>query len=130
MGRGSGIGDRELALLRWLDERGGATVGEAAEGFGAAHSLARSTVLTMMERLREKGLLGRRQAGGVYRYRPVARPESVERGAVRSFVARTLGGSIAPLVAYLAEEESLDAAELAELERLLERLRERRGGEP
>lgn len=122
------IGGRELELLRWLSGREEATtVGEAAEDFGSRHQLARSTVLTMMERLRAKGLLDRRSVAGVYRYVAVKPAESVARNAVSDFVARTLGGSIAPFVAYLSEAEDLEEAELEELERLLESLRDRRG---
>ena len=49
------VGDQELALLRYVSEHNDATVGEAAAGFGQPRQLARSTVLTMMERLRKKG---------------------------------------------------------------------------
>jgi predicted transcriptional regulator len=119
------VGDQELALLRYLSDRGGATVGEAAAGFGQPRQLARSTVLTMMERLRKKGYLGRRLADGVYRYAPRSSPETAVGRAVRSFVDRALGGSISPFVAYLAEREQLSDAELAELETVLARLRRR-----
>ena len=128
--RSRSIGGRELELLRWLGGRPGATVGEAAESFGAEQSLARSTVLTMMERLRAKGMLRRRRIGGLYRYEAVRAPEAVARGAVSEFVERTLGGSIAPFVAYLSESDDLDDEQLAELERLVDRLRERREDEP
>jgi predicted transcriptional regulator len=120
------IGDQELALLRFVAERGGASVGEAAEGFGAPRGLARSTVLTMMERLRAKGYLGRRPEAGVYRYGASAPAGEVVRGLVGSFVERTLGGSVAPLAAYLAERTEVSAEELAELEAAVARLAERR----
>ena len=116
------IGDQELALLQWLAERGGATVGEAAEGFGGPRGLARSTVLTMMERLREKGRLTRRKAGGVYRYSSPASPAEVLRGVVESFVQQTLGGSVSPFVAYLAESGEVTEDERRELEALVARL--------
>ena len=58
------IGDQELALLQHLAEHGEATVGEMTASFGAPRGLARSTVLTMMERLRRKGHLGRRLVDG------------------------------------------------------------------
>ena len=120
------IGDQELALLRFLGERGGATVAEAAEGFGGPRSLARSTVLTMMERLRQKGHLTRRQVQGVYRYLPRTTARVAVRQAVERFIARTLGGSVSPFVAYLAEQETLSDAEVAELELLLSRLQARK----
>jgi predicted transcriptional regulator len=121
------IGDQELALLRFVAEHGPATVGQAAERFGVPRGLARSTVLTMMERLRKKGHLTRRQVEGVYQYAPRTAPGAAVRQAVHSFVDRTLGGSVAPFVAYLSERERLSDEELAELESLVARLqRDRR----
>ncbi|MCM2269134.1 MAG: BlaI/MecI/CopY family transcriptional regulator [Thermoanaerobaculia bacterium] len=123
------VGDRELDLLRWLEEAGGATVGEAAERYGVERGLARSTVLTMMERLRGKRLLRRREVDGVYRYAVAVPASELARRAVQQFVDDTLGGSLTPFVSYLAERESIDAAQMAELEALLASLRDRRGGQ-
>lgn len=120
------IGDQELALLQYVAEQGEVTVGRAAEGFGAPRELARSTVLTMMERLRQKGHLDRRQVHGVYRYFSPASPGQVMRDVVRSFVERTLGGSVSPFVTYLTEEAQVSDEELAELEGLVARLQSQR----
>ena len=120
------IGEQELALLRHIAERGGATVGEVVEQFGAANGLARSTVITMMDRLRKKGYLGRRLAGGVYRYQARASSDELTRGAIRRFVDRNLGGSVAPFVAYLSESAHLTDAEVEELEAVLARLQSAR----
>jgi predicted transcriptional regulator len=121
------IGDQELALLRFISDRTQATVAEAVEGFGQPRGLARSTVLTMMDRLRRKGHLGRRTVGGVYHYAPRTEHSTAVRQAITTFVDRTLGGSISPFVTYLAGREDMSDAELAELEALLETLqRDRR----
>jgi predicted transcriptional regulator len=120
------IGDQELALLRFVSDHGPATVAQAAAGFGQPRDLARSTVLTMMERLRKKGHLSRRHVGGVYQYAPRTAPGTAVRHAVHTFVDRTLGGSITPFVAYLAERESFSDDDLAELEALLARLHRER----
>ena len=122
------VGDQELALLRWVAERGPVSVGEAAEAFGAPRGLARSTVLTMMERLRAKRRLTRRRAGGVFLYRSPEAPEQVLRAAVSRFVEGTLGGSLSPFVRFLAETDELPESEVAELQALVARLRARRGG--
>ena len=119
------IGDQELALLRFVGERGRATVGEAAEGFGGPRGLARSTVLTMMERLRKKGHLSRRRVQGVFRYTTSAGPQDLLKDAVGTFVARTLGGSVSPFVAYLGDEAEVTPEQLAELEQLVARLQTR-----
>jgi predicted transcriptional regulator len=121
------IGDQELALRRFVSDHGQTTVAQAAAGFGQPRGLARSTVLTMMERLRKKGHLSRRLARGVYGYASRTAPVTAVRQAVQTFVDRTLGGSVTPFVAYLAEREHLSDDEVAELAALLTKLqRERR----
>jgi predicted transcriptional regulator len=118
----STIGEQELALLRHIADRGAATVGEAAEEFGAARSLARSTVLTMMERLRRKGHLARRLEDGVYRYRARASSADLLKGAVHRFVERNLEGSVSPFLAYLSEPGRVSDAQLRELEQIVAKL--------
>jgi predicted transcriptional regulator len=120
------VGDQELALLHFIAEHGPATVAQAVEGFGQPRGLARSTVLTMMERLRRKGHLARRASEGGYRYSPTTAPGTAVRQAVQKFVDRTLGGTVAPFVAYLAEREELSDDEVAELEALVARLQKDR----
>ena len=121
------IGEQELALLRLIADRGSITVGEAADQFGAPRGLARSTVLTMMERLRGKGHLGRRLADGVYSYRARASSADLMKGAVQRFVERNLDGSVSPFLAYLSDAGRLTDAELAELEEIVARLNAGRG---
>jgi len=118
----STIGEQELALLRHIADRGGITVGEAADEFGAGRSLARSTVLTMMERLRQKGHLSRRMVDGVYRYRALASSADLLKGAVQRFVERNLDGSVSPFLAYLSDAGTLSDKEVADLEKIVARL--------
>lgn len=121
-------GTQELQLLRHIARGGPASVGQVAESFGAPQDLARSTVLTMMERLRTKGYLTRRRVKGVFVYASSARDEDLLRDAVGRFVQRALEGSVSPFAAYLAERSQVSEAELVDLERALERLRSKRGG--
>ena len=120
------IGDQELALLHHIDECGSASVGEVAASFGEPRGLARSTVLTMMERLRGKGYLKRRQLKGMFRYSTATGPGEVMRSAVGSFVEKTLSGSVSPFVAWMSERTEVSDTELAELEALVTQLQSRR----
>jgi len=120
------IGDQELALLQHLDECGPASVGGVAATFGEPRGLARSTVLTMMERLRIKGYLKRRQLKGMYRYSTVTGAGEAMRSAVGSFVEKTLSGSVSPFVAWMSERAEVSDDELTELEALVSRLQSRR----
>jgi predicted transcriptional regulator len=115
------VGEQEMALLRHIADRGSATVGEAAEAFGTGRDLARSTVLTMMERLRRKGHLSRRLVDGVYRYRAHSSSADLLKNAVGRFVERHLGGSVAPFLAYLSDAGELSEKERRELEKIVAR---------
>jgi len=123
---GPSIGEQELALLRHIADRGQVSVGEAADEFGVARGLARSTVLTMMERLRGKGHLARQLVDGVYRYRARATSADLLKSAVQRFVERNLDGSVSPFLAYLSEPGRLSDEELAELEAIVTRLHAKR----
>jgi predicted transcriptional regulator len=120
------IGDQELALLQHIDESGAASVGEVAASFGEPRGLARSTVLTMMERLRGKGFLKRKQLRGMFRYSIATGPGEAMRSAVGSFVEKTLSGSVSPFVAWMSERAEVSDDELAELEALVSQLQSRR----
>ena len=128
---GASLGEQELALLRHVADTGRVTVGEVAEGFGGPRGLARSTVLTMMERLRRKGHLGRRLVDGVYRYESRTSSGELLRGLVGRFVERSLGGSVSPFVAYLDDSPGLSDEELQQLQDVVDRLSAGRGhGKP
>ena len=127
--RNKTIGDQELALLQYIAEQGDASVGEVAAAFGESRGLARSTVLTMMERLRAKAYLQRRQVDGgegVFRYSTTARKDDVVRNAVGSFVEKTLQGSVSPFVAWMSQRTEVSDNELAELEALVANLQSKR----
>ncbi|MGH8146608.1 MAG: BlaI/MecI/CopY family transcriptional regulator, partial [Rhodanobacteraceae bacterium] len=79
-------------------------------------------VLTMMERLRTKGYLKRRRVQGVYRYSAATASGEAMRHAVDRFVEKTLGGSVSPFVAWMAERGELTDQELNELRTLVARL--------
>jgi len=96
------------------------------DGFGAPRELARSTVLTMMERLRRKGFLARRLKNGLYQYRARASSADLLKQAVQRFVERHLDGSVSPFLAFLSETDAVSDDQLKELEEIVSRLGERR----
>jgi predicted transcriptional regulator len=120
------LGNQELALLRWVIEHQPVSVGEAASGFGTPRGLARSTVLTMMERLRAKRHLRRERRDTVFVYSALQPQDRVLRGLVRSFVEGKLAGSVSPFVHYLVDRAEVTDAELAQLEELVARLQSKR----
>ena len=122
------IGREEMQVLRYVADRHPVSVREVAEHVAATSGKARTTVLTVMERLRDKGYLVRRKKGGVYLYRPKRSQAEVLRNLVADFVREALGGSVSPFVAYLAEEGNLNDEEVRELARLVADLEAQRAG--
>jgi predicted transcriptional regulator len=120
------VGEQELAVLRYVAEHGPATVGEVAERFGEPQGLARSTILTVMERLRLKGYLTRRKVEGVFQYASPVPASELLRDVVGDFVQRTLSGSLSPFAAYLSEAEDVTDEELAQLQDVVARLRSKK----
>jgi len=120
MNKQPSLGDQELSLLQYVTDHAPITVREVAEQFGETHSLARTTILTMMERLRKKGFLTRRKDQSAFQYQPVVAKTELMQTLVHDFVEKTLGGSLSPFVAYLSEAKGLSDRELAELRALIQ----------
>ncbi len=122
------LGPTELQVLRYLSGCHPLTVGMVADHFARTTGQARTTILTIMERLRAKGYLTRKRSGGIYRYSPVVASCDLLRELVKNFVDTTLAGSVSPFVAYLAEGGPVSDEDLDELKRLVRDLdRERKG---
>ena len=115
------LGEQESALLAWVAANAPASVAQILAGWGADNHLARTTVTTMLERLRAKGYLSREKRGAAYAYAPQEQHETQLRGVVDRFIERTLGGSLDPFVAYLSEAD-LSATQKAQLRALVEKL--------
>jgi predicted transcriptional regulator len=121
------LGPLEIEILRYIGDHYPISVAEVAEHVAETTGHARTTILTVMERLRKKGFLTRKHVSGVYRYSPKIPNQELLRGLVKDFVDRTLGGSVSPFVAFLAEGDPISDDDLSLLKRLVRDL-ERKGG--
>lgn len=117
----SKLGEQESALLAWVAANAPVNVAKVVSDWGVSNGLARTTVTTMLERLRGKGYLKREKQGLRNVWSPCEKYEVQLRGAVGRFVERTLGGSLAPFVAYLNDAD-LSESQKEQLRPLLEGL--------
>ena len=109
------LGRAESEVLRYIADHCPITVRETADHFAALKGHTKTTVLNMMERLREKGFLVRQSVDGLYRYSPSQPAAEMLRDLVRDFVDEMLGGSLEPFAAYLAEKPQVSDAEITRL---------------
>lgn len=125
MPRPESLGRVELDVLRLVAEHHPLSVREVAEKLADTSGQARTTVLTVLERLRKKGYLTRRKSSGVNRYSPRVEMTTLTQSLIGDFVAGVLGGSVSPFVAYLGQRTELAQGELDELKRLVRELESR-----
>jgi len=122
------LGSTEIEILRYLGDRGALSVGDVADHFAETSGQARTTILTIMERLRKKGYLTRKQLKGVFHYSPKVPQRDLLRGLVKRFVDTTLAGSVSPFVAYLSESGPVSEQDLEQLKQLVRDLEQDRQG--
>ncbi|MCY2962687.1 MAG: BlaI/MecI/CopY family transcriptional regulator [Planctomycetota bacterium] len=120
------LGQVQLEILRYVAEHHPIRVSDVAEYFAQTAGKARTTVLTVLEKLREKGYLSRRKLNGAFHYAPRLGQDQVLASVVQRFVDETLGGSVSPFIAFLADSPQLTDAELAKLKSLVSKLEVRR----
>lgn len=113
----------------WISDHEPCLVRDVAIHFEKELGLARTTVLTVMERLRSKGFLVRHKSNGLFQYSAKFDPMQIVQSKISEFVKRTLGGEVSPLVSYFVEETELQEAEIEKLEELVSRLREKKKAE-
>jgi BlaI family transcriptional regulator, penicillinase repressor len=117
------ISDAELDLMEALwASREPLTSADVAERL-EARGWSLATIKTMLSRLVTKGAIRHRQDGRRFLYSPAIEREAYVGSESIKFVERLFGGRLSPLVARLAEEDALDAKDIAEIEKLLKELK-------
>ena len=124
------LGQAEWEILRYVAENHPVSVRQVVEHVAHTKGQARTTVLTVMERLRAKGYLGRRKCGGVYQYGPKVPLAELLNRMVKSFVENTLSGVVSPFFAYLSQSAHVSDEQLGELKQLVRDLETQRKGPP
>ena len=114
-----GLGQLELEVLKVAWERPGITVQELAEIMSTRRRCARTTILTVVQRLHAKGFLKRRKVDGVFRFTPTGERRTVLSRLISQFVDTVLDGSPAPFLTYLADTKRLSESQLSELREIL-----------
>jgi predicted transcriptional regulator len=120
--RQESLGELELAVLKVLWDQPGSTVLEVAEIMAERRDCARTTILTVMQRLHAKGFLRRKKVQGIHRYSANRERRHVLSGLVGRFVENVLDGSASQLLAYLVEAKDLTPEQAGQLRRIVEEI--------
>src|SRR5580692_8799398 len=91
----------ELDCMNALWPLGEATVKQVQESLMARRPRAYTTIMTILDRLEQKGIVTRRKVGRAYLYRANLLASEAQQSAVQQLVAGFFGGSREALAAYL-----------------------------
>jgi BlaI family penicillinase repressor len=92
----------ELDCMNALWPLGEATVKQVQESLMSRRPRAYTTIMTILDRLAQKGIVSRRKVGRAYMYRASLLAAEAQQSAVQQLVAGFFGGSREALAAHLA----------------------------
>jgi BlaI family penicillinase repressor len=113
------IPQAEFEVMEVLWRKGEATVKEVQTVLGKERKTAYTTVATLLARLREKGYVAAEERNFAYVFKPLVPRERVVRKKLDDLVRRVLGGKLAPLAAYIAENRKLSREQIEALEAII-----------
>lgn len=117
------LGDSEMEILHIVWEKDEATVSAVHEHILGYRKVAYTTVMTIMKKLADKGILTFRKDGVTYIYRAAQPQEKVKHGLLRQTLSKVFKGSTAEMVQSLVEHEDLSDEEKKQLSEVLKTLK-------
>lgn len=120
---GERISEAEHAVMEALWAQSPLTANAVADAVAPARGWSLATVKTLLSRLVAKQAVLTEPDGKRFLYSPALARADYLGGESRRLVERLFGGRAAPLFAHLAEAEALSAADIAEIEALLQELK-------
>ena len=112
----------EWNVLNCLWENHPRTVMQLVADLEAAVGWAKSTTITTLRRMEEKGLVRVEQAGRGKAYLPAVEREQAVTAETHSFLDRVYQGSVGLMMSAMAKRQELSAAEVAELRAILDQI--------
>ena len=112
----------EWNVLNCLWENHPRTVMQLVADLEAAVGWAKSTTITTLRRMEEKGLVRVEQAGRGKAYIPAVEREQAVIAETHSFLDRVYQGSVGLMMSAMARRQELSADEVAELRAILDQI--------
>ena len=123
------LANAELAVMELLWDEPRLTARAIRERLYPDASRAQhGTVQKLLQRLEDKGFVGRDRSEAVHYFSPAILRDAYAGGQFETLVDKLAGGSVAPLLTHLIEHKKISSDEIARLRGLLDGVSEE--GEP
>lgn len=114
----------EWYVLDCLWENGPSTAREVVERLEKTIGWSRSTILTMLRRMSEKGMILCDESGDVRVYSPLIAKEEATIQQTNDFLSRVYHGSIGMMLSAFTKKQHLTQTEIDELYAILDEAKE------
>ena len=114
----------EWNVLNCLWENNPRTVMQLVADLEESVGWAKSTTITTLRRMEEKGLVRVEQAGRGKSYTPAVEREQAVTAETHSFLDRVYQGSVGLMMSAMAKRQELSPNEVAELRAILDQIEE------
>ena len=118
------LSDGEWKLMRRLWSQAPQTITELTAALRDETGWSKHTVITMLSRLEAKGAVAYAEGGRAKRYSPLVAREEAVREETECFLDKVYDGSLGLLVNSMARSRQLSAADIAELQKILDDAKE------
>jgi BlaI family transcriptional regulator, penicillinase repressor len=114
------LSEAQMEIMNVVWNRGEATVADVWKALESQRKVARSTVLTMLARLQEKGWLCCDEEGHAFRYRAAVPREATLGQVVRRLVDTAFAGSAEGLVMALLHGRGVSKEEARRIKKMID----------
>lgn len=101
-----------------------ATIKDIQQALEPERKLARTTVNTLLSRMREKGYVEAQENNFAYEFRPLIDKDQLVRNKLDDLMSTILGGDVAPLASYIARKKGLTPEQIEVLEEMIKPVEE------
>lgn len=116
------ISDAESVVMDALWRQSPQPAEQVVAAIAQGQDWTEATVKSLLNRLLTKGAIAADRDGRRYLYRPLIARGDYLHAESRGLIDRLFDGRLAPLVAHFSERETLSAADIADLKRLIEEI--------
>lgn len=113
------ISDAEWKVMKVMWAKTSATAEEVVQALKDKTAWKPPTVLTLINRLVKKGVLGFEKKGRAYRYFPKVEEAAYVHAEGRSFLQRVYDGAFKPMLVNFLKDARLSKEDIRDLRRLL-----------
>lgn len=113
----------QLEIMQVIWQRGEVAVSDVWQEISQRRTIARNTVLTVMDRLEKRGWLSKRSVGNTHLYRAVVSERTTLTQTVKRFVDTFFGGSSESLMMTLLEGRGVSPDEAERIRQRIEKAR-------